>query len=145
MISSGKNHAYLAKHKYPIFDFYISPAGTNQNIQVGSLIPSRVYNRKRGRVSYSIYYCVNALRIIKFEWLTQTNCEAHQYCSWVVSTQVGCPRPIIGQHSLNYKVVCVIYYSLQGYTNLIIQLFAVRLHSSIQSRILSLSLPIIYS
>ena len=44
----------------------------------------RVYNRKRGRVSYSIYYCANALRIFKFEWLTQTNCETHQYCSWVV-------------------------------------------------------------
>ena len=37
------------------------------------------------------------------------------------STQEGCPRPIIGQHSLNYKVVCVVYYSLQGYTGLIIR------------------------
>ena len=78
---------------------------------------------REGRVSYSIYYCANALRIIKFEWLTQTNCETHQY--WGVlqlgSTQVGCPRPIIGQHSLNYKMICVVYYSLQGYTDLIIR------------------------
>ena len=34
---------------------------------------------REGRVSYSIYYCANVLRIIKFEWLTQTNCETHQY------------------------------------------------------------------
>ena len=39
---------------------------------------------REGRVSYSIYYCANALRIIKFEWLTQTSCETHQYSSWVV-------------------------------------------------------------
>ena len=55
------------------------------------------------------------LRIVKFEWLTQTNCETHQYCSWVV------PRwAVLEQLLLNYKVVCEIYYSLQGYTDLII-------------------------
>jgi hypothetical protein len=44
-----------------------------------------------------------------------------QHCSLIGSTQEGCPRPIIGQHSLNYKVVCVVYYSLQRDANLIIR------------------------
>ena len=32
---------------------------------------------------------------------------------------MGCPRPIIGQHS---QGGCVVYYSLQGYTDLIIRI-----------------------
>ena len=67
-----------------------------------------------------IYCNANVMRIIKFEWLTQTNLETHQCCSWVYSTQESGPRPIIDQHSLNYKVACVVYYSLQGYMGLII-------------------------
>ena len=63
--------------------------------------------------------------------------ETQQCNSRVLSTQVGCPRPIIGQHSLNLQGGCVVYYSLQGHTGLIIHM---RLHSSIQNRILSLSI-----
>ena len=62
---------------------------------------------KRGRVSYSTYGCANTLQIIRFEWLTQTNCETQ--VQQLGSTQVGCPRSIISQHSLNLQSDCVVY------------------------------------
>ena len=84
---------------------------------------SRVTLKNMGRPgdeANSIYCTANALRIIKFEWLTQTNCETQQ-CNSCRYYPGGLPRPIIGQHSLNLQDGCVVYYSLQEYTGLIIR------------------------
>ena len=66
-------------------------------------------------MSYSTYCCANALLIIKFEWLTQTNCETQQYISWVVPRWAVLDQLLANIH-LTYEVMC----SMQGYMDLII-------------------------
>ena len=68
----------------------------------------------RGRVSYSIYCSANTLQIIKFEWFTQTNCETHQFCSWVVPRRAVLDQLLANTH-LNYKVAGLQFTRIYGF------------------------------
>ena len=100
---------------------------------------TRVYNKKREGECPTPYTAVqlNAMRIIKFEWFTQTNCETHRCSSWVVPWRTVLDQLLANTH-LNYMVTGSILQFTRIYGFNYPQ--SRRLHSYMQSRILSLSL-----
>ena len=51
------------------------------------------------------------LQIIKFEWLTQTNCETQQDCSWVVPSWAVLDQLLANTHH-DLQSGCIVYYTV---------------------------------